>query len=261
MRDCDEGRPAAGRRGPSTGGLLTTAAMAERTDEPYAFLASHKTDVAHPSDQSFIDHLTGVEAIMLTWAAVEPELYPAATAASGLYHSIYGTEGFQGFTLPLEQREVSREGAPLQTHAQHLPSHPAASRSRTPPPFSPAEPAQVVRGLIGERAELSAYFNCVMDRSSFDDIVIALAAAHPDGLRAALPSGGLLLDSTDCGTLTARKNEAVGMSGEEEWALAGANVWDMCAINVADRLEGWDVAMQMGPDDRVCAPPLPNPTN
>ena len=86
----------------------TAVPMAERTDEPYAFLASHKTDVAHPSDQSFIDHLTGVEAIMLTWAAAEPELYPAATAASGLYHSIYGTEGFQGFTLPLEQREVSR---------------------------------------------------------------------------------------------------------------------------------------------------------
>ena len=100
----------------------------------------------------------------------------------------------------------------------------------------------MVRGLIGERAELSAYFNCVMDRSSFDDIVIALAAAHPDGLRAALPSGGLLLDSTDC-TLTARKNETVGMSGEEEWALAGANVWDMCAINVADRLEGSHVGM------------------
>ena len=195
-------------RGPSTGGLLTTAAMAERTDEPYAFLASHKTDVAHPSDQSFIDHLTGVEAIMLTWAAVEPELYPAATAASGLYHSIYGTEGFQGFTLPLEQREVSREGAPPDAH---LPSH--APPPLTPPPFSPAEPAQVVRGLIGERAELSAYFNCVMDRSSFDDIVIALAAAHPDGLRAALPSGGLLLDSKDCGTLTARRNEAVGMGG------------------------------------------------
>ena len=133
MRDSCEGRPAAaGRhsvrrlRGPSTGGLLTTAAMAERTDEPYAFLASHKTDVAHPSDQSFIDHLTGVEAIMLTWAAVEPELYPAATAASGLYHSIYGTEGFQGFTLPLEQREVSREGAPPDAHrppSRHHRSH------------------------------------------------------------------------------------------------------------------------------------------
>lgn len=124
------GRPAAGRRGSSTGGLLTTAAMAERTDEPYAFLASHKTDVAHPSDQSFIDHLTGVEAIMLTWAAVEPELYPAATAASGLYHSIYGTEGFQGFTLPLEQREVSREGAPL-THTSLLTHRPPSRHHRS----------------------------------------------------------------------------------------------------------------------------------
>jgi hypothetical protein len=30
--------------------------------------------------------------------------------------------------------------------------------------------------------------------------------------------------------------------------LAAANLFDICAINVADRLEGWDVAMKMGPD-------------
>src|SRR6202044_787715 len=46
-------------------------------------------------------------------------------------HSIYGTEMFQGFTLPLERR---------------------------------AE----VRALIGDRAERLAYLNCAMDRASFD---------------------------------------------------------------------------------------------
>jgi hypothetical protein len=50
---------------------------------------------------------------------------------AGMFHSIYGTEKFQGFTLPLEQRDE-------------------------------------VRALIGERAERLAYLNCAMDRASLD---------------------------------------------------------------------------------------------
>jgi hypothetical protein len=48
-----------------------------------------------------------------------------------MFHSIYGTERFQGFTLSLERREE-------------------------------------VRALIGERAERLAYLNCAMNRPSFD---------------------------------------------------------------------------------------------
>ena len=48
-----------------------------------------------------------------------------------MFHSIYGTEKFQGFKLPLERRGE-------------------------------------VRALIGERAERLAYVNCAMDRASFD---------------------------------------------------------------------------------------------
>src|SRR3954453_13323883 len=48
-----------------------------------------------------------------------------------MLRSIYGTERFQGFTLPLE-----RSGE--------------------------------VRALIGDRAERLAYLNCAMDRASFD---------------------------------------------------------------------------------------------
>ena len=48
-----------------------------------------------------------------------------------MFHSIYGTEKFQGFTLPLERRGE-------------------------------------VRALIGDRAERLAYLNCAMDRASFD---------------------------------------------------------------------------------------------
>jgi hypothetical protein len=53
---------------------------------------------------------------------------------AGMFHSIYGTEKFQGFTLPLERRGE-------------------------------------VRALIGERAEFLAYLNCAMDRPSFDRAV------------------------------------------------------------------------------------------
>src|ERR1700722_19541830 len=50
---------------------------------------------------------------------------------AGMFHSIYGTEMFQGFKLPLESRTQ-------------------------------------VRQLIGERAERLGYFNCAMDRATFD---------------------------------------------------------------------------------------------
>ncbi len=53
---------------------------------------------------------------------------------AGMFHSIYGTEKFQGFTLPLERRDE-------------------------------------VRTLIGDRAEHLAYLNCAMDRASFDRAV------------------------------------------------------------------------------------------
>ena len=53
---------------------------------------------------------------------------------AALFHSIYGTEIFQDFTLPVERR---------------------------------AE----VRALIGERAEYLAYVNCAMVRDTFDAAV------------------------------------------------------------------------------------------
>src|SRR5215470_384735 len=58
-----------------------------------------------------------------------------------MFHSIYGTELFQRFALPLERRPD-------------------------------------VRALIGERAERLAYLNCVMDRASFDESVARGEAPH-----------------------------------------------------------------------------------
>ena len=60
---------------------------------------------------------------------------------AGMFHSIYGTEKFQGFALPLERRPE-------------------------------------VRALIGERAERLAYLNCAMDRASFDRAVAQAAGPY-----------------------------------------------------------------------------------
>src|SRR5262245_22968210 len=80
------------------------------------------------SGKSYLAHLIGVYRDLECWGASED------VCRGGMFHSIYGTEMFQGFKLPLEQR---------------------------------AE----VRALIGDRAERLAYANCAMDRASFDRVL------------------------------------------------------------------------------------------
>jgi hypothetical protein len=89
------------------------------------YLVNLGVDEVEHSSKSFLAHLIGVYKYMEA-RGCDQELCNA-----GLFHSIYGTELFQGFTLPLERRHE-------------------------------------VRDLIGERAERLAYINCAMDRASFD---------------------------------------------------------------------------------------------
>ncbi len=77
------------------------------------------------SEKSYLAHLIGV------YKLLEAKGCPEDVCRAGMFHSIYGTELFQGFKLPLERR---------------------------------AE----VRALIGERAERLAYVNCAADRASLD---------------------------------------------------------------------------------------------
>jgi hypothetical protein len=77
------------------------------------------------TQKSYLAHLIAV------YRDLEAVGCPEDVCRAGMFHSIYGTEKFQGFTLPLERR-----GA--------------------------------IRDLIGERAEHLAYLNCAMDRASFD---------------------------------------------------------------------------------------------
>jgi hypothetical protein len=74
---------------------------------------------------TFLGHLIAVSQLMRR-AGCSEELCRA-----GLFHSIYGTQGFQGFALPVDDRPE-------------------------------------VRALIGERAERLAYWNCAMDRASLE---------------------------------------------------------------------------------------------
>jgi hypothetical protein len=78
--------------------------------------------------KSYLAHIIGVYRDMERAGCNEE------VCRAGMFHSIYGTERFQRFALPLARRPE-------------------------------------VRALIGERAERLAYVNCAMDRASFDRAV------------------------------------------------------------------------------------------
>jgi hypothetical protein len=89
------------------------------------FLRELGTEQVGHTEKSYLAHNIGVYNFMKARGCTE-ELCRA-----GLFHSIYGTELFQRFSLPLDRRPD-------------------------------------VRALIGERAERLAYVNCAMDRATFD---------------------------------------------------------------------------------------------
>ena len=89
------------------------------------FLRDIGADGVEHTDKGYLAHAIGVYNDLKKWGCDE-EL-----ARVGIFHSIYGTELFQRFTLPLERRNE-------------------------------------VRDLIGERAERISYLNCAMDRTHFD---------------------------------------------------------------------------------------------
>lgn len=91
-------------------------------------------EVAH-THKSYLAHLVAL------YRMLEADGCAEDVCRAGMFHSIYGTERFQGFKLPLERRDEVRE-------------------------------------LIGERAEHLAYLNCAMDRTSFDRAVQAEADSY-----------------------------------------------------------------------------------
>ena len=90
------------------------------------FLVNLGIEKVPHSQKNYLGHLLAVYRFMKDAGCSEE------ACQAGMFHSIYGTEQFQGFKLALDQR-------------------------------------QVVRDLIGDRAEQLAYLNCAMDRASFDE--------------------------------------------------------------------------------------------
>ncbi len=92
----------------------------------------------HNGEEAFDNHLVGVQSVLRSWDATED------VCNAALFHSIYGTEGFQGFKLPLSQRsEIAR--------------------------------------LIGPYAERLAWIFCMVDRASVDATVLHPQAERAPG--------------------------------------------------------------------------------
>lgn len=109
----------------SKGGFGTLATN-EADIAMHGYLAASIPEaLAHTGAAAFDDHLRGVQAVLRSWGADE------AVQKAGLFHSIYGTEGFQGYKLPFARRPD-------------------------------------IRTLIGERAERLAWIFCVVDRFTVD---------------------------------------------------------------------------------------------
>jgi hypothetical protein len=100
------------------------------------FLVGMGIEQVPHTHKSYLAHLIAV------YRDLESIGCPEDVCRAGMFHSIYGTEKFQGFTLPLERRGE-------------------------------------VRALIGDRAERLAYLNCAMDRGSFDHALDRAAEPYP----------------------------------------------------------------------------------
>lgn len=83
----------------------------------------------HNGEENFANHLVGVQSVLRAWGASD------VLCNAALFHSIYGTEGFQGYKLPLSHREEIAE-------------------------------------LIGPEAERLAWIFCMVDRASVDETVL-----------------------------------------------------------------------------------------
>lgn len=92
-------------------------------------------DIGH-TEKTYLAHAIGVYNDMKAWGESTDLCYAA------LFHSIYGTQGFQDFTLPLERRPE-------------------------------------LQGLIGDYAEKLAYLNCFMERATLDAQVGEIKDAYP----------------------------------------------------------------------------------
>lgn len=103
--------------------------MADRYKPAVEYLTQLNLDgIEHTGTKHYLGHLIAVYRDLKNWGCNED------VCLAGLVHSLYGTQRFQGYTLPVDERIKVQE-------------------------------------LIGERAERLAYYNCFMLRPSFDALL------------------------------------------------------------------------------------------
>lgn len=111
---------------------IMTAEEGAENDRLYSFLKDNIPELLHHTGlAAFDEHLKGVKTVLQLWEASKD------VCNAGLFHSIYGTEGFQGYKFPILRR---RE----------------------------------IRNLIGEEAERLVWIFCVVDRKTVDAVVLSL---------------------------------------------------------------------------------------
>ena len=68
--------------------------------------------VERKENGTFVDHLIGNEELMREWQRLDgKELIPDTMVLAGLYHSVYGTQGYQSFQFPAAKRDEVRFAA------------------------------------------------------------------------------------------------------------------------------------------------------
>jgi hypothetical protein len=107
----------------------TVAEWKRHDDQLHEFIKTTIPEaLQHTGMAAFDEHLKGVQAVLRNWGA---EQY---VSDAGLFHSIYGTQGFQGFKLSFTKRES-------------------------------------IRKLIGPKAERLVWIFCMADRLTVDNLV------------------------------------------------------------------------------------------
>eukprot|EP00591_Stephanopyxis_turris_P001196 CAMPEP_0195525074 /NCGR_PEP_ID=MMETSP0794_2-20130614/25278_1 /TAXON_ID=515487 /ORGANISM="Stephanopyxis turris, Strain CCMP 815" /LENGTH=309 /DNA_ID=CAMNT_0040655429 /DNA_START=35 /DNA_END=964 /DNA_ORIENTATION=+ len=119
---------------PSNTNQSTLSKYLEQDAKLHSFLASTiPSALEHTGSSDFDSHLKGVQSVLRYWKSSKD------LTNAGLFHSIYGTEGFQGYALPLSYRSD-------------------------------------VISLIGERAERLCWTFCMIDRYTVDEAVLGLVS-------------------------------------------------------------------------------------
>lgn len=152
----------------------------------------------------FYDHLVGHEQCLREWQKVEGSaVIDDSLCLAGLFHSLYGTQGYQASRFPVEKR------------------------------------AQVAE-LIGERAERLVFWNCAMERSTWREMVLANKDRLQQVRSGQAPVGSFSGRQTArIGGVVQRfagvwpADGPHKQNGEESWTMTSQEFTDMCALQLS----------------------------